>query len=83
MKYRAEINVMPLDELLDPEGKAVTKGLHDLSLQQVEEVRIGKHLTLNLEASNKEEAESLVEKACQDLLVNPVIEKYQFHVSEG
>ncbi len=82
MKFRAEIDVMPLDELLDPEGKAVTNGLHDLSLQQIEHVRVGKHMTLNLEAEDKSEAESMVEKACKELLVNPVIERYQYHVLE-
>lgn len=83
MKYRAEIDVMPLDELLDPEGKAVTNGLHDLALQQVEQVRVGKHITLNVEATDKHEAETLVKKACENLLVNPVIEKYQYHVAEA
>ena len=83
MKFRAEIDVMPLDELLDPEGKAVTNGLHDLSLQQVEQVRVGKHMTLNLEAKDKSQAENMVEKACKELLVNPVVEKYQYHVLEA
>jgi phosphoribosylformylglycinamidine synthase len=82
MKFRAEIDVMPLDELLDPEGKAVTNGLHDLSLQAIEQVRVGKHMTLSLEAEDKAEAESMVEKACKELLVNPVIERYQYHVLE-
>lgn len=82
MKFRAEIDVMPLDELLDPEGKAVTNGLHDLSLQAIEQVRVGKHMTLSLDAEDKAEAESMVEKACKELLVNPVIERYQYHVLE-
>ena len=82
MKFRAEIDVMPLDELLDPEGKAVTNGLRDLSLQAIEQVRVGKHMTLSLEAEDKAEAESMVEKACKELLVNPVIERYQYHVLE-
>ncbi len=82
MKFKAEIDVMPLDELLDPQGKVVASGLHNLSLKEVEDVRIGKHMTMNLEANSQEEAESLVDKACKKLLVNPVIEKYKFHVYE-
>jgi phosphoribosylformylglycinamidine synthase len=67
---------------LDPQGKAVTHGLHDLNMSQIQQVRIGKHLTLNLEADSKADAEALVEKACRELLVNPVIEKYDYHVVE-
>lgn len=83
MKFQAQINVMPLDELLDPEGKAVTHGLNDLSLSQVKQVRVGKHIVLTLEADNKEEAETIADRACQELLVNPVIEKYDYHVEEA
>ncbi len=82
MKFKAEIDVMPLDELLDPQGKVVANGLHNLSLKAVEDVRIGKHMTMNLEADNKEEAQSIVDNACKQLLVNPVIEKYNFYVYE-
>lgn len=82
MKFKAEIDVMPLDELLDPQGKVVANGLHSLSMKAVKDVRIGKHMTLNLEADNKEEAQSLVDNACKQLLVNPVIEKYNFYVYE-
>lgn len=82
MKFKAEIDVMPLDELLDPQGKVVANGLHNLSLEAVEDVRIGKHMTMVLEAEEKEAAEEKVDQACQQLLVNPVIEKYQFYVYE-
>lgn len=83
MKFQAQINVMPLDELLDPEGKAVAHGLNDLSLSQVKQVRVGKHISITLEAASQEEAESIADKACQELLVNPVIEKYECHVEEA
>lgn len=80
MKYKAEINVMPLDELLDPQGKVVTSGLHNLSLKSIDNVRIGKHLDLEVEATDEQEAAEMVKKACDKLLANPVIEKYHYEI---
>lgn len=81
MQYSAEINVMPLKELLDPQGKAVEHGLHKLGFQS-SNVRIGKHITLKIEANSKEDATRQVEEACKKLLHNPVMEYYEFTVSE-
>jgi phosphoribosylformylglycinamidine synthase len=81
MKYKAEIKVMPLEELLDPQGKAVTSGLRNLGIQGVDNVRVGKHIQVEVKASSKEQAEELVQKACEKLLANPVIEDYDFEVS--
>ncbi len=82
MKYTAHINVMPLKELLDPQGKAVNSSLHNLGLAQVEDVRIGKHITLKLQAGSREEAEQLTTEACKKLLVNQVMEGFDFTISE-
>ncbi|MCC6515845.1 MAG: phosphoribosylformylglycinamidine synthase subunit PurS [Chitinophagales bacterium] len=81
MIYTAEINVMPLKELLDPQGKAVEQSLHNLGFQ-TSNVRIGKHITLKIEAASKEEAGAKVEEACKKLLHNPVMEYFEFVVSE-
>ncbi|HMW13110.1 MAG TPA: phosphoribosylformylglycinamidine synthase subunit PurS [Chitinophagales bacterium] len=81
MIYTAEINVMPLKELLDPQGKAVEQSLHNLGFQ-TSNVRIGKHITLKIEAASKEEASAKVEEACKKLLHNPVMEYFEFVVSE-
>ncbi len=83
MKFTAHINVMPLKELLDPQGKAVNNNLHNLGLDQVQDVRIGKHITLNIEAANKEEAEKLTTEACKKLLVNQVMEAFDFTLTEA
>lgn len=83
MKYIAHINVMPLKELLDPQGKAVNNSLHNLGLAQVDGVRIGKHITLNIEAGSKEEAQSIADNACKKLLANPVMEQYDISVIEA
>ncbi len=65
MNFRAEIDVMPLKELLDPQGKAVEHSLVKLNFREVDDVRIGKHLTIKLSANSKEEATSKVEEACK------------------
>ncbi|HOY40983.1 MAG TPA: phosphoribosylformylglycinamidine synthase subunit PurS [Chitinophagales bacterium] len=81
MIYTAEINVMPLKELLDPQGKAVEHGLHNLGFN-TSNVRIGKHITLKIEADSKDAAIAKVEEACKKLLHNQVMEYYEFVVSE-
>lgn len=80
MKFRAEINVMPLKNLLDPQGKAVTSSMKNLGLSEITNVRIGKHLSLEVEAKSKEEASGKVEKACKQLLANQIMESYEFEI---
>ncbi len=76
MIFSAEIKVMPLKELLDPQGKAVMNGLGNLGLQSIQDVRIGKHINLQIDAISKEEASSIAEDAAKKLLANPVMEEY-------
>lgn len=83
MTFTAHINVMPLKELLDPQGKAVNNSLHNLSLTGINDVRIGKHITLKIEAENKAEAEKLTTEACKKLLVNQVMEGFDFTIVDG
>lgn len=82
MKFTANITVMPLKALLDPQGKAVTGSMKNLNLPEIENVRIGKHITLELEAASKEIANEKVDTACKKLLANPIMETYEFVVSE-
>ncbi len=82
MTYLANINVMPLKELLDPQGKAVNNSLHNLDLGQVRDVRIGKHINLTIEAGSREEAVQVAEEACKKLLANPVMEYYEYTLTE-
>ena len=83
MKYTAHINIMPHKELLDPQGKAVNNSLHNLGLTQVQDVRIGKHITVSLDAADKSTAEQLVNEACKKLLANAVMESFDFTLVEG
>lgn len=83
MEYTAHINVMPLKELLDPQGKAVNGSLHNLGLNQIVDVRIGKHITLLIKAPDKATAEELTTEACKKLLANPVMEAFDFILTEA
>ncbi len=82
MKYTVQVKVMPLKELLDPQGKAVLGGLSNLGMKGVEDVRIGKNITLQVEAASKEEAQQVAEQASKKLLANPVMEYYEITISE-
>jgi phosphoribosylformylglycinamidine synthase len=78
MKFIAEINVMPLKALLDPQGKAVTGVMHNTGYTEIDNVRIGKHLTLEIEAESEKKAKERVEDVCQKILHNPIMEGYEF-----
>ena len=82
MKFRAEIDVMPLDALLDPQGKAVTGSMKNIGLGSIENVRIGRHIRLNVVASNEDEAKKMVDEACEKLLSNQIMESYSFSIHE-
>ena len=82
MKFKAEIDVMPLDALLDPQGKAVTNSMKNIGLAQINDVRIGKHIRLFLEAAHKAEAEQMVDTACKKMLANQIMESYHFELTE-
>ncbi len=81
--FHASIDVMPHDNLLDPQGKAVGGSMKNLGLPEIGNVRIGKHITLTVQAKDKAEAETKVDEACRKLLANMVMEKYSFTVVEG
>lgn len=81
MNFLAEIKIMPLKELLDPQGKAVLGGLANLGIKSVDDVRIGKHIQLQIEADSPEEAKSIAEEASRKLLANQVMEEFTISIS--
>jgi phosphoribosylformylglycinamidine synthase PurS subunit len=81
MKFKAEIDVMPLDALLDPQGKAVTNSMKNIGLSEIDGVRIGRHVRLFVDAESQEIAEHKVEEACKKLLANQIMESYTFTIS--
>jgi phosphoribosylformylglycinamidine synthase len=80
MLYHVQIKVMPLKDLLDPQGKAVQSGLSNLGLQAVKDVRVGKHITLAVEAATEQDAKQIAEEACKKLLANPVMEFFEIEM---
>jgi phosphoribosylformylglycinamidine synthase PurS subunit len=80
MKFSAEIDIMPHDGLLDPQGKAVLNNLKHLHLSDVSDVRIGRHVTMQLEAASEAEAREKVDTACQKLLANLIVEKFHYEL---
>ena len=81
MTYTVEIKVMPLKELLDPQGKAVMGGLQNLGLASVEDVRVGKNITLQVTAESADKAKKIAEEASKKLLANPVMEYFEVSVN--
>ncbi|HAO47781.1 MAG TPA: phosphoribosylformylglycinamidine synthase subunit PurS [Ferruginibacter sp.] len=81
MTYTVQIKVMPLKDLLDPQGKAVMGGLQNLGLNNVSDVRIGKHIDLQVDAADKEAALAAGQEAAKKLLANPVMETFDVTIS--
>lgn len=79
MTYTAQIKVMPLKNLLDPQGKAVLGGLKNLGIV-VNDVRIGKHIDLSIDAESEEQAREKAEEAAKKLLANQVMEQYEITI---
>ncbi len=77
MIYNIQIKVMPLKNLLDPQGKAVLSGLSNLGLTSIQDVRVGKHITLQIEADSEEAAKAIAEEASKKLLANAVMEYFE------
>lgn len=80
MKYVVQINIMPQKALLDPQGKAVLNSAKKNGFNEVNDVRIGKNIEVEIEAESKESLVKIVDSLCQKILVNPIIEFYTFTI---
>ncbi|WP_457560239.1 phosphoribosylformylglycinamidine synthase subunit PurS [Caminibacter sp.] len=76
------INVHLKKGVLDPQGKAVLHALQTLGFKNVEDVRVGKQIIINIKTDSKEEALKEAEEMAKELLANPVIENYEIEVKE-
>ncbi len=83
MKFTAEIDIMPHKALLDPQGKAVSNSMKNVGLPEISGVRIGKHISLEVEADSKDAAAQKVEEACKKLLANQITESFQYEITEN
>ncbi|MEZ4701386.1 MAG: phosphoribosylformylglycinamidine synthase subunit PurS [Rhodothermales bacterium] len=77
--YKATVNITLRPSILDPQGKATQRALHDLGEAKVENVRIGKFIELWIDAASEKEAEDIATRSCKQLLANAVME--DFHLS--
>lgn len=80
MTYTVQVVVMPLKDLLDPQGKAVKGGLENLGMNNVSDIRVGKHITLTVDAASPEAAKAIGEEAAKKLLANAVMEYFEVTV---
>ncbi len=78
---RVKIFVSLKHGVLDPQGKAIERSLHTMGYPEVQDVRVGKCLELNMESDSREAAEIRIREICDKLLANPVIEDYRFEIS--
>ncbi|MBD2866566.1 MULTISPECIES: phosphoribosylformylglycinamidine synthase subunit PurS [Paenibacillus] len=78
---KATVYVTIKQNVLDPQGSAVQGALHSMGFAEVGKVRIGKYMELELDTTDRSEAESRVKAMCEKLLANTVIEDYRFELN--
>jgi len=78
----AEIYVTLKEMVSDPQGLIIRQALSSLNYREVEEVRMGKLITIKLNIADRREAERRIDQMCQRLLANPVVEEYSFKIRE-
>lgn len=81
--YKAKITITLRPSILDPQGKATQRALHELGYDAVEQLRMGKYVEMWVHADSEQEAKSVVDKACHNLLSNPVMEDYSFTMEQA
>ena len=81
--FRLEIRIKPRKGLLNPEGKAIHSALRSLGWSQVDDVRVGKTIYMDLEADSSEGAVQAADAMCRKLLANPVTEDFEVAVVEA
>jgi phosphoribosylformylglycinamidine synthase PurS subunit len=77
---QVRVFVTPRKGILDPQGRAVESSLQSLGFKNVSGVKVGKYITLEVDAPSASEARAEAKKMCEALLANPVIEDYRFEV---
>jgi phosphoribosylformylglycinamidine synthase subunit PurS len=77
---KAKVYVTLKGAVLDPQGKAVKQSLVSLGYREVDDVRVGKYIVLNLGEGERGKAKARVEEMCKKLLANTVIEEYRYEL---
>lgn len=81
--YKATVNVTLRKSILDPQGKAAHHALQNLGMKEIDSVRIGKFIEMDIDAENKERAHEIAENACTQLLANEVMEDFNVTIHEN
>ncbi|NOY05946.1 MAG: phosphoribosylformylglycinamidine synthase subunit PurS [Chlorobi bacterium] len=81
--FTARIIVTLRSSILDPEGAAIEHALHELAFSACTDVRVGKYVTMNVEAESEENARIIVDQACRKLLANQVMEDFTFTLEKA
>lgn len=76
-RYRIALHIVPRRGILDPQGKAVADALHSLGFPAVQDVRVGRFLTVETLADSEQSARSAAKAMCEKLLANPVTEDFE------
>ncbi|RNC83926.1 MAG: phosphoribosylformylglycinamidine synthase subunit PurS [Balneola sp.] len=79
--FKAKVNVTLRPSILDPKGKAAHHALQNLGIDQVEKVRIGKFIELDVNAESEAAAKEVVQEACSKLLANEVMEDFEIEIN--
>jgi phosphoribosylformylglycinamidine synthase subunit PurS len=83
VRYEARVEITHLPGIADPQGATIERSLPALGYPNVSQVSVGKSIRLVLEAADEGAAQAQVDEMCQRLLANPVIERYDYEVTEG
>lgn len=81
--YDVEIRVTPRKGILDPEGETIARALGELGYSGIEDVRAGRLVSLRVRGVGPEAVEEEVERMCEELIANPVIEDYHIQVRDA
>ena len=76
-RFRVAVHIIPRRGILDPQGKAVTDALHTLGFEAVNDVHIGRHIVVEMNAADRQAAERSTRDMCERLLANPVTEDFE------
>ena len=77
---KAKVHITLKNGVLDPQGKAIQHSLSSLGFAGVDDVRQGKYIELELQATDKAQAQAELDKMCKTLLANTVIENYSIEL---
>lgn len=81
--YKATINITLRKSILDPKGKAAHQALQNLGMKEVDGVRIGKFIEMDIDAPDRDRARTIAEDACSQLLANEVMEDFEITIHEN